>query len=416
MFAFLLVIACAFSSSALANNFTTWREDGASVGELQLQIVSLKPGDTLDLARGEYQGPIIIRTPGITVRGQGDARITGSGKGTVVLVEADDVHLEGLIISGSGQSHDQVDAGIAIRNGKGVTVKDVKIEDCLFGIDIANAHNVSIEKSRISSKGLPLGLRGDAIRLWSSKDIVIKENYWSDTRDTVSWYSERVHFLNNEATRSRYSIHSMYSKRLMIRGNQFRNNSVGIFIMYGEGTMVLDNVVSDSVGATGLCLGMKETSGLYARGNKFLYCAAGILVDHSPWEPSSKDWFQENTLAFNNVGVLFSDARPGNLFEKNRFISNLLDVDSESRQPSRSEWVENSWDAYDGFDRDRDGIGDTPYRILKYSDLLSGAHPMARFFHGSPVATLIGIVERMLPLTEPTELIVDPKPRLERGH
>lgn len=410
-----LFVALGISSLALANNFTSWREESSSVGELQLQILALKEGDVLDLKPGEHKGPIVIRTPKVTIRGERGARIVGDEKGTVVLVEANDVRLEGITISGSGQSHDRVDAGIAIRNANGVKVKNTRIEDCLFGIDIANAKHVELEKNHISSKGLPLGLRGDAIRIWSSKDIDVKENYWSDTRDTVSWYSERVNFLNNESTRSRYSIHSMYSKRLMMRGNKFSGNSVGIFIMYGEGTLVLDNIVSDSVGATGLCLGMKETSGLYARGNKFLYCAAGILVDHSPWNPNSKDWFQENVLAFNNVGVMFSDARPGNRFEKNRFVSNMVDVDSESRHSSQSEWVENFWDNYDGFDRDKDGIGDTPYRILKYSDVLSGSHPMAQFFHGSPVATLVSIVERMLPLTEPTELIVDPKPRLGKG-
>lgn len=411
MFVRVLLMTLAVTSLAFANDFTAWREN-TPVGELQLRILSLKPGDVLELESGTHQGPIVIHTPGVTLRGQQGARVVGNDKGTVISVEADNVQVEGLIISESGQSHDRVDAGIAIRNAKGVTIKNNRIEDCLFGIDIANAKNVSVENNHISSKGLPLGLRGDAIRLWSSQDIEIKNNHWSDTRDTVSWYSERVNFLNNESTRSRYSIHSMYSKRLMIRGNQFRGNSVGIFIMYGEGTLVLDNVVSDSVGATGLGLGMKETSGLYARGNKFLYCASGILVDHSPWQPTSKDWFQENTLAFNNVGVLFSDARPGNLFQKNRFISNMVDVDSESRHPSQSEWIENYWDSYDGFDRNRDGVGDTPYRILKFSDLLSGSHPMAQFFHGSPVATLVSIVERMLPLTEPIELIVDPKPRL----
>lgn len=391
---------------------TNWRQDEGPLGALQARIALLSPGETLRLPSGSYEGPIRVETPNVTIIGESGTRIAGRGRGSVIVVAADGVTLEGLHVTGSGSSYDQVDAGVAIRDAKGVTARGLIIEDCLFGIDVANARDVLLEGNRISSKGLPLGLRGDAIRLWATKDAVVRKNHWADTRDTVSWYSERVKFEDNEATRSRYSIHSMYSKSLLIKGNRFTSNSVGIFIMYGEGTTVLDNVVRDSVGPTGLGLGMKETSSLYARGNAFLYCAAGILVDNSPWEPTARDWFQENQIAFNGTGVLFSNGREGNLFEGNRFAGNGVDADTDSRRPSRSVWKGNRWDAYDGFDRNHDGVGDTPYRVMKYGDVMTGSHPLAGFFKGTPVAALVGLVERLLPLTDPIELLSDPAPRI----
>lgn len=396
---------------AFASGVSGWRQDKTPLGALQVRVAALRAGETLRLEAGTHEGPIAIRTTGVSVVGGPGVRIAGQGSGTVILVEADDVVLDGLTITGSGFSYDQIDAGLAIRDAKGVTARNLTIDNCLFGIDVSNARDVLLEGNKISSKDLSLGLRGDAIRLWATKGAVIRGNYWADARDAVSWYSDRVTFEDNEATRSRYSIHSMYSKSLLIKGNRFYRNSVGIFIMYGEGTTVLDNVVRHSVGATGIGLGMKETSSLYARGNTFVYCATGILVDNSPWEPTARDWFQENHIALNGTGVLFSNGREGNFFESNVFQGNAIDVDTESRSPSRSLWKGNRWDAYDGFDRDNDGIGDTPFRVFKYNDLMAGSHPMAGFFKATPVAVMVELVERLLPLTDPVVLLSDVAPR-----
>lgn len=389
-----------------------WRERETVLGALQLRVLALDPGGVLELEPGIHQGPIVIRTPGVTIRGVKGSIIDGEGHGTVVIVEADDVTLENFEVTGSGTSHDQVDAGVSVRNAARVKLRQLVVVDCLFGIDIAKGRDVSLEDSRISSKSLDLGLRGDAIRIWASRDIVIRGNHWRDTRDAVSWYSERVRFEDNDASRARYSVHSMYSKSLIIQNNRFLDNSVGIFIMYGEGTTILDNLVRGSLGATGIGLGMKETSSLFARGNRFIYCSTGILVDNSPWNPDSRNWFQENYIAFDGVGVLFSSGREGNLFEANTFEANGVDADSETRTQSQSTWRGNYWDAYDGFDRDGNRVGDTPYRVIKYADLMTGSHPAARFFYATPVAALVGLVERLLPLTEPTVLLEDHEPRL----
>jgi nitrous oxidase accessory protein len=204
----------------------------------------------------------------------------------------------------------------------------------------------------------------------------------------------------------------MYTKSLMIRDNVFEYNSVGIFIMYGEGTSIVGNVIKHSLGPTGLALGLKETSNVFAQDNSFIYCAAGILVDNSPLAPDSRNWFQNNLTAYNEVGVLLAGTKEGNEFRGNIFKGNAKDVDSETRKPSQSLWDGNYWDQYDGFDRNHDGVGDTAYVVRRYGDLLTSAHPSARFFHGSPVLVFIELIERLLPLTDPVELAKDLRPKL----
>ncbi len=49
--------------------------------------------------------------------------------------------------------------------------------------------NSNISQNYIRSKNLPLGLRGDGIRLWYSNDNNITNNHLDHSRDMVIWYS-----------------------------------------------------------------------------------------------------------------------------------------------------------------------------------------------------------------------------------
>ncbi|VAW19889.1 hypothetical protein MNBD_ALPHA12-2116, partial [hydrothermal vent metagenome] len=73
----------------------------ALLGALKQSVEKAMPGDILRLAPGEHDGPIIINTP-LIIEGDGQARIRGNDKGSVINVEAPDVVLRGLLITGSG--------------------------------------------------------------------------------------------------------------------------------------------------------------------------------------------------------------------------------------------------------------------------------------------------------------------------
>jgi nitrous oxidase accessory protein len=414
-----LVLVCFFGSSALAQHghgpgekLVTWRPP-VKPGSLQTRIDALQPGQTLRLS-GVNQGPIHIKTQGITLEGDGTAVIDGQRRDSVIVVEADNVTIRNLTVRGSGDFNPNVDAGIAVVSTVGTTIDTVKIEDALFGIDVSASNQVVIANSDISSKNVDPTLQGDAIRIWAAKDVEVRDSFWHDARDVVAWYSERVRIVGNRATRTRYSVHSMYSKSLMIENNEFEANSVGIFIMYGVGTTVLNNTIRRSAGLTGIGLGLKETSSVYASGNSFVYCATGILLDNSPWEPNTKNWIVDNQLVSNDVAVLLANDRDGNDITGNEFRGNRVDVDTEQRRKSPGKWLGNYWDQYEGFDRDLDGVGDTPHIPRKYGDQITGEHPSTRYFSGAPVLVLIGLIERLVPMTEPIELLVDPSPRRAR--
>ena len=381
-------------------------------GPLQSEINKLKPNETLRLKKGLYKGPIHITVEGVTIEGEKGATITGELSGTVIVIEAPRVTIKGLKIIDSGLSYTEADSGIGIRSSNHVTLENNLIENCLFGIDVYSGSDITIQKNSISSKNLDVGLRGDAIRLWSVASSVIENNTWSYSRDVVAWYSNNLLFKGNHGSHSRYSIHSMYSEKLRIQGNVFKQNLVGIFLMYGNDFIITQNTIERALGSTGMGIGLKESSNIFAQNNIINYSAAGIMIDNSPFKPGSRNWFHGNKLTFNTKGVVLFNDRSGGEFKKNEFIGNLIDVDTDLRKGSQSKWIENKWDKYLGFDEDKNYIGDTPYIVRKYGDTIKGNNPKANFFFLTPLFSLIETIEEVTNLGEPIIVMQDTKPLL----
>ena len=338
--------------------------------------------------------------------------LTGDEIGSVIVIEANGVTIKGLTIKGSGLSYTQADSGIGLRSVNNIKLLGNTIEDCLFGIDVYSGDNNLIEDNVISSKNLEIGLRGDAIRLWSVTNSKVLNNRWSHSREVVSWYSQKIDFRGNKGSDSRYSIHSMYSKGLKIQDNVFKRNQVGIFLMYGSDFIISNNYIERAQGATGMGIGLKETSNIIAQNNTINYSAVGVLVDNSPFNAGSRSWFYGNKFAFNGKGVVLSNDLVGGEFKRNSFVGNLQDVDTEHRRGSQSVWDKNTWDKYVGFDEDKNNVGDTPFVIRIYGDSLRKSNPKSSLFYGTPLFTLVGIIEEVANLGEPIIVLTDKNPNL----
>ncbi|MBI4084131.1 MAG: nitrous oxide reductase family maturation protein NosD [Candidatus Lambdaproteobacteria bacterium] len=384
---------------------------GAAFGVPLQPLVDRTPaGGTLVLAPGRYEGPVRITRP-IAIDGSGRAALVGNGgRGTVFTVEADGVTLRDLTIAESGASHDQVDAGILLLSSRNRIVGNL-IRDTLFGIDLKASHENLIEGNRISSKPFELGLRGDAIRVWASHRNRIRGNLIHDSRDLVVWYSNDNLIEDNLGRNNRYSVHFMYGIDNDVRSNEFRHNSVGISLMYSRNTRVTGNRIINSLGAAGTGIGLKQASAITVSGNRIVYCAIGIHVDQSPMADEGGNRIEGNEIAYNMEGIVFHSELEGNLLRGNRFLDNLRSVIVAGNGTALgSRWEGNYWSDYVGFDRDRDGIGDSPYRRRLFLDQLWTAYPAVKFFYGSPVLTFLDYLARLAPFSEPRLILEDRRP------
>lgn len=96
----------------------------------------------------------------------------------------------------------------------------------------------------------------------------------------------------------------------------------------------------------------------------------------------------------------------GNIFEGN--LSQI--AVGGAGAATKSTWHGNYWDDYQGFDRNADRVGDTPYELYAFTDQLWMEQPYARFFKNAPMLEALDFLERLAPFTSPVLLLKDDAP------
>ena len=392
---FLLIFFCSLSYAAYP--------------PLQPLVDQVKKGEVLLIPPGTYSGPVYVERA-ITLDGQGKVTIDSGGTGSVVVLDTDGAVLKNLHLTNSGDHHNDLDSGVQVRGNFNV-IKDNIIDNCLFGIDLQQSENNIVKRNTISSKDEKLGMRGDAIRLWYSFESKITYNIINNTRDMVVWYSKSNVIKHNITHGGRYGLHFMYSQYNDVQYNEYYNTSVGIFLMYSDGVIIKHNIISHATGAAGVGIGFKETSAVVVSDNKIIFSSIGLSIDVSPYQPDTTNYFTDNLIAFNAIGIHFLADWKDNVFKNNNFKANITQIIvAGGRTANRNIWQDNYWDNYEGFDLNNDNIGDTPHEIYAYADSIWLDVPGAQFFKGSAMLELIGFLERLAPFSPPNLLVRDKSP------
>ena len=386
-----------------------------SLKDLQSLIDKARDGDVLTPAPGTYKGPVTINKP-LTLDGRNQVTIDAGGKGSVIYLKTSNATLKNLHLVNTGAQHNDLDAGVQVRGDFNI-IKNNRITESLFGIDLQQSSNNIVRDNFISSKSnTSLGIRGDAIRLWYSRNNRVTHNTIRNSRDIVVWYSADNIIANNDIADGRYGLHFMYSKYNLVENNHISKNAVGIFLMYSDSVVIRGNRIFQALGAAGIGIGAKEASNCDIIDNQILYNSTGIYLDLSPFQPDTTNRIYRNKIAFNDRGVLFLNDWVGNLFKDNLFSSNSLHVSVSSfAGATRNVWDGNYWDDYQGFDRNNDLIGDTPYSPKVYADRLWMDVKPAAFFRGAPVLSMLDFLERLAPFTKPMIMLEDKNPRVSRN-
>lgn len=378
---------------------------------LQPLIDATPAGGLLQLGAGDYSGPAIIRKA-LLLDGAGKARLLGGGRGTVLSVMANGVTVRDLVIGGSGDSHDSIDAGLLV-TGDDNRIEGNTMVDVLFGIHIKTGNRNHIADNHIVGKHLSMALRGDAVRLWNSRHNRIVNNQFEHSRDLTLANSPDNHILNNRFNDGRYGMHVVFSPRLVVQGNRIENTQTGIVVLYSPGLVVRENHVAHALTGGGGGLVFKESDDALVQDNEILHCSVGLKVDAPP-QPAGLLKVVGNRFAHNLVGVFTYGEAGGHRFENNRFENNLVQVGiSAFGAGSANVWLNNYWSNYQGFDRTGDGVGDTPHEDWMYADRIWLETPAAAFFRNSPGLELLDFLERLAPFSAPQLILRDPRPRMD---
>ncbi|MCG8427290.1 MAG: nitrous oxide reductase family maturation protein NosD [Chromatiales bacterium] len=379
---------------------------------LQLFIDFTRSGGTLRPPPGTYSGPITIKKP-IILDGMNQVTIDGRGAGTVVHIQADNVTFKNFHITNSGNSHDQVDAGILITSDN-ATVEDNTIDKVLFGIHLQQANSNTVQRNTISSRRLDEpSLRGESIRLWYSNQNLIKDNQITSARDLLLTNSADNIITGNTIEKSRIAMELIHSSGNTLSKNIISDSDTGVVLIYSDDNNIVENEIKHLRNIGSSALAVKGSSQVTIEGNTVLHCRTGLIAN-TPTHAENILNIEGNKFLYNDVAMYFYGDKGGHILHDNFFKENITEVAVSAPLSARgNDWRGNTWQSYQGFDQNNDGVGDTPYEVYLYSDRLWMDRPMVKFFRSSPVLELVDLVERLAPFSDPDLILSDSEPRFD---
>lgn len=93
-----------------------------------------------------------------------------------------------------------------------------------------------------------------------------------------------------------------------------------------------------------------------------------------------------------------------NTLKFNNFYKNTFDV-STNGSLVLNIFEQNYWDKYEGYDLDKDGIGDVPFHPLSLFGVIAEQNPSAMLLFRSFMITLLDRSERVMPSITPDNFI-----------
>jgi nitrous oxidase accessory protein len=418
-----LAVAAAFVSALVlvTGARPALAETATAASDLQQRIDAVAPGGTLTVDGGVHRGPITVVGPK-TLLGRGRPILDGGGSGTVVSIRGDGVVFAGFEVRGGGRTTTQEPAGIKVE-GSDHRIEDNVVRDVYFGIHLSKGARNLVRGNRVEpgmGAGATASARpGHGISVWYLDASRLEDNVVTAARDGIYLsFSDSIEVVGNEVSASRYGIHSMYSRRALVEGNRIHDNLLGVALMNSQRLVMRGNTIErHRTGATAYGVLLKDIDDLTMDRNRIVDNRVGLYADSTPIGPDREARVTGNLITGNGAALaLQSNVRL--VFTDNRVADNLLDAVAEGAGLSeRNLWSKdgrgNFWSGYRGYDADRDGIGDLPYRYEAVMNDLVRRDPAAQIFLLTPAMLALENAARMFPLVRPRPLLIDDYPLVE---
>ncbi len=361
-------------------------------------IASATAGDVLLLGRGTYEGGVVVDRR-LTIRGNGNASVVGDGTGTVITVKAPDVAISGLLVTGSGSSHETLDSGIKLtKRAKNARIEDNTLRGNLHGIDVHGAANAVVSGNVIVGRDdHRMNDRGNGIYVWNAPGAVIEDNKVRLGRDGIFVNSSRNNiFRNNSFEELRFAVHYMYANDSEVSGNRSVGNHLGYAVMFSSRLLIEGN---QSIGDRDHGIMLNYANSAEIRNNIVRDGGKKCLFMYN----ANKNRLTGNHFEGCTIGIHFTAGSERNTLAGNAFIGNRTQVKYVGSK--NHEWSEdgrgNYWSDHAAFDVNGDGIADQTYRPNDLIDQVLWTQPAAKLLVGSPAIQLIRWAQREFPALLP---------------
>ncbi len=381
---------------------------GQPVHSLKKAFEMAKDKDSILLLPGIYkEGPLVL-TKSITLLGQGNPVLDGENKYEILLISGKNITVKGIQFRNSGYSSMNDYASIKLIDASYITLENNSITGAYFAIHISNSSYAIVRNNTITGSPRSEQLTGNAIHLWKSNHALIENNHVQGHRDGI--YFEFVSFStirNNLSEKNiRYGLHFMFSNDDDYLNNIFRNNGAGVAVMYSKKVLMRDNHFEQNWGPSSYGILLKDISDSHIEHNSFLRNSIGLHLEGTSRIEIEKNIFRENGWAI-KVQASCED----NNFHHNNFTGNSFDVGTNG-SISLNKFYNNYWDKYEGYDINKDGIGDVPYHPVSMYSMIVEENPNALMLLRSFTVQLLDKAEKAIPSLTP-ENLVDDKPMMK---
>ncbi|MFK5877967.1 MAG: nitrous oxide reductase family maturation protein NosD [Flavobacteriaceae bacterium] len=358
-------------------------------------------GDEIIVKKGVYKEHAIVINKSIKIIGEDFPIIDGEDLETIFTIHADNFSISGLKIINVGQSYTKDFAAILVSRSNYFTIENNILEEVFFGILIEKSHNGIIKNNTVSGSGMNQAGSGNGVHMWHSSKMKVHDNEVYGLRDGIYFeFVKNSEIYNNLSHNNlRYGLHFMFSNNNEYHDNVFTNNGAGVAVMFSKFVKMHNNKFIDNWGSASYGLLLKEIYDAEIEDNLFSENTIGISVDGSTRINYKRNTFLRNGWAVKIVGACYE-----NDFSQNNFLHNAIDL-SYNSQLNSNKFDNNYWSDYTGYDLDKNGVGDVPYRPVKLFSYIVHRTPEAIVLLRSLFVDIINFSEKVSPVFTPDGLL-----------
>lgn len=375
---------------------------------LKAALGTAGPGDTVFVHEGFYaEGNLLIDKP-LAIIGLNFPVFDGQLRDEIFTIKSDNVLLRGLQVQNSGTMSTIDLAGIKVLAVNKIRIEENRVFDCNFGIYLSNTTGCRVFKNEVRGPILEEQNIGNGIHLWKCDSAAILENHITGQRDGI--YFEFV--TNSEIQRNlseknmRYGLHFMFSHNDHYSNNTFRNNGAGVAVMYSRQVQMFDNHFEYNWGSAAYGILLKDISDSHIWRNYFEHNSAGIYL-----EGASRIVMEENVFKENGWALRVQASCDANTVRRNDFLGNSFDVSTNGSLVLNT-FDGNYWDRYEGYDLDKNGTGDVPFRPVSLYAVVVERMPFGLMLMRSFMVYLLDKAEKIMPSLTPEKLL-DQQPTMK---
>jgi nitrous oxidase accessory protein len=402
LFGFFLICYSAFSKIWIV-------APGVKNRSVKSTLALAAAGDTIKIMPGIYQEGNIVIQKSICLFGSGYPTLDGENKFEIFTIAAKRVSITGLRLINTGvASINDISAINAIECSQ-LLVMNNQFENTFFGIHLANSKNCRVENNVLHSNIDAEHQIGNGIHAWKCDSITIRNNQISGHRDGIyfEFVTNSLIEKNFSHNNMRYGLHFMFSHHDEYQSNTFENNGAGVAVMYTKGVIMRGNKFKDNWGSSAYGLLLKDIGDSQIDQNQFSKNTIAVYM-----EGTSRCHFEGNNFIGNGWAVKIQANCDGNVFSKNNFLSNTFDMATNGSLVLNAV-DDNYWDKYEGYDLNKDGIGDVPYHPLSLYSMVVEKMPSSVMLWHSFLVYLLDRSERVVPSVTP-ETLKDLHPAIRR--